>query len=251
MTGKLEGKIALVTGASSGIGLATAKAFVAEGAEVFMTGRSLPQLKLAAATIGPSAIAIRADSSQLSDLDRLFAEVRARTGRLDVIFANAGGCSRQPLGTITQEHYDEIFNSNVRGVLFTVQKALPLLPGGASIILSGSTTGSRGGPGLCVYGASKAAVRNFARSWVHDLKGRGIRVNTITPGPIHTRGLTELAGKETFQQQGLLRLLATQIPLGRIGMPEEVAQAAVFLASEDSSFVTGAELFVDGGMAQI
>lgn len=250
MTGKLNGKVALVTGGTTGIGLATAKRFAAEGAHVYITGRRRAELDAAAAEIGGSATGIQADSAKSAELDQLFAQVRAEKGRLDVLFVNAGGGSMLPLGSITEEQYEDTFSRNVKGVLFTVQKALPLLVDGASVILTSSTTSIKGTPAFSVYSASKAAVRNFARSWILDLKDRRIRVNAISPGPILTPGLTELADTPE-EKQGLLDYLASQVPLGRIGDPDEIGKAAVFLASDDSSFVNGVELFVDGGMAQI
>ena len=194
---------------------------------------------------------VRADSSKPADLESLFATIKARKGRLDVLFANAGGGEFAPLGAITEAHFDDTFARNVKGVLFTVQSALPVLADGASIILAGSTAGITGSPAFSVYGASKAAVRAFARNWILDLKDRAIRVNVLTPGPIKTGGLVDLAGPDANAQAGLLDFLASQIPLGRVGAPEEVAKAAVFLASDDASFVNGAELFVDGGIAQV
>ncbi len=248
---RLQGKIALVTGASTGIGLATAQAFADEGAKVFVTGRRSAKIEAAVAAIGPNAVGIEADSTKLADLDRVYSRIKTEAGRLDVLFANAGGGSMLPLGAITEEQYDDTFNRNVKAVLFTVQKGLPLLAEGASIILAGSTTGTTGTANFSVYSASKAAVRNFARSWILDLKGRGIRVNTLSPGPTRTTGLVELAGPDPTQQQGLLDYLATQVPLGRVGRPEEIAAAAVFLASDAASFISGIELFVDGGTAQV
>jgi NAD(P)-dependent dehydrogenase (short-subunit alcohol dehydrogenase family) len=249
MTGRLQGKIAVVTGANSGIGLGIAKRFVAEGARVFITGRRADALKTAAEQTG--ATAIQADSSNLADLDRLYEQVRNEAGRIDVLVANAGGGSMLPLGEITEEQYDDTFNRNVKGVLFTVQKALPLLVKGSSVILTGSTTSITGTPNFSVYSASKAAVRNFARNWILDLKGRGIRVNTLSPGPTETPGLVGLAGDDAAQQKGLLDYMATLVPLGRVGHVDEIAGAALFLASDDSSFVTGIELFADGGQAQV
>jgi NAD(P)-dependent dehydrogenase (short-subunit alcohol dehydrogenase family) len=248
---KLEGKVAVVTGGSLGIGLATAKAFAAEGATVFITGRRQAALDAAATSIGPNATGVRADSSKLGDLDRLFEAVKAAKGRIDVLFVAAGGGSMLPLGAITEDQYEDTFGRNVKGLIFTVQKALPLLVDGASVILTGSTTGITGTANFSVYSASKAAVRNLARSWILDLKERHIRVNVVSPGPTRTPGLVNLAGPEQANQKGLLDYLATQVPAGRVGEPEEIAKAVVFLASDDSSFVTGAELFVDGGTAQV
>ena len=251
MARKLEGKIAVVTGGTSGIGLATARQFAEEAAQVFVTGRREAELSAAVAAIGPNATGIRADSASLADLDRLYARVKAEAGRIDVLFANAGGGSFMPLGSITEEQVDDTFSRNVKGVLFTVQKALPLLVDGASVILTGSTAASTGTPGFSVYGASKAAVRAFARNWILDLKERRIRVNVIAPGPTRTPGLVGLAGDDAAAQQGLLDQLACLIPLGRVGEAEELTRAALVLASDDSSFVNGTEFFVDGGQAQI
>ncbi len=251
MSQKLNGKIAVVTGGTSGIGLATAKRFAAEGARVFITGRRKPELDAAVTAIGRAAIGVQADASKLADLDQLYQTVKAEAGRIDVLFVNAGGGSMLPLGQITEQQYADTFDRNVKGVLFTVQKALPLLQDGASVILTGSTAGIKGTPAFSVYAASKAAVRSFARNWILDLKDRRIRINTLSPGPIRTPGLVELAGPDAAQQQGLLDYMASLVPMGRVGEPEETAKAAVFLASDDSSFVNGAELFVDGGQAQI
>lgn len=253
MSKQLEGKVAVVTGGTTGIGLAAAKAFAAEGAIVYITGRRKPELDAAVAAIGPNAVGVQADSTKLADLDRLYAEVGDRHGRLDVLYANAGGGTMAALGELTEQHVDETFERNVKGVIFTVQKALPLLDkavSGASVILAGSTTSSMGTANFSVYSATKAAVRNLARSWILDLKGRAIRINTLSPGPIHTPGLVELAGPDPVHQQGLLDYLTSQLPIGRIGQPEDIAKAAVYLASDASSFVTGIELFVDGGMVQ-
>jgi NAD(P)-dependent dehydrogenase (short-subunit alcohol dehydrogenase family) len=250
MSGKLEGKVAVVTGGNSGIGLATAKRFVAEGAYVFVTGRRQPELDAAVLEIGENVMGVRGDVSDLADLDRLYATVKAKTGRIDILFANAGTAELAPLGAISEEHFDKIFNTNVKGVLFTVQKALPLMPDGGSIILNASIVASTGNPAFSVYSATKAAVRSFARTWILDLKERRIRVNAISPGPINTPGLDGLAQTEGVGEQ-LKASLTAGVPLGRFGTPDEIARAAVFLASEDSSFITGTELFVDGGAAQI
>jgi NAD(P)-dependent dehydrogenase (short-subunit alcohol dehydrogenase family) len=251
MAGKLEGKIALVTGGSSGIGLATAQRFAKEGAFVFITGRREAELEKAVASIGADqAKAIRADASNLADLDRLYEEIKKDKGRLDVLFVNAGGGSFAPLGAITEEHYDQTFNTNVKGVLFTVQKALPLIPSGGAIVLNASQVSVKGGPAFSVYSATKAAVRSFARGWTTDLKDRQIRVNVVSPGPIDTPGLSGLAQTEE-QRKGLYDYLASTVPLGRLGKPDEIAKAAVFLASDDASFVAGVELFVDGGSVQV
>lgn len=250
MSRKLEGKIAIVTGGSTGIGLATAKRFANEGAHVIVTGRRQAELDAAVSEIG-NATGIRVDSSNMAELDTLFAWVKSEKGRIDVLFVNAGGGSRLPLGSITEEQYDDTFGRNVKGVLFTVQKALPLLADGASVILTGSTAASGGTEAFSVYAASKAAVRSFARNWILDLKGRGIRVNTLSPGPTKTPGFLDLAGPDAARQQGMLDAVASRIPMGRVGEPDEIAKAAVFLASDDSSFVNGIELFVDGGKAQI
>lgn len=250
MSNKLEGKIAIVTGGTSGIGLATAKLFASEGATVYVTGRRQAELDAAVAQIG-NATGVQVDSSKVEQLNAFYQRVKAEHGRIDVLFANAGGGSMLPLGEITEAHYHDTFDRNVKGTLFTVQQALPLLAHNASVILTGSTAGSSGTPAFSVYAASKAAVRAFARNWILDLKDRNVRVNTISPGATRTPGLVELAGPDAAQQQGLLDYLAAQIPLGRVGEPEEIAKAALFLASSDASFVNGAELFVDGGQAQI
>lgn len=245
----LAGKVALVTGGTSGIGLATAKELAAQGAKVYITGRRQAELDNAVASLGGQVTGIRADASRLEDLDTVYAQIAEQAGRLDVLYANAGGGDMLPLGAITEEHFDRIFATNVRGVLFTVQKALPLLVSGSSVMLTGSTVSIKGTANFSVYSASKAAVRNFARSWALDLQGRGIRVNVVSPGPIKTPGLGELVPED--QRQGLFDALAATVPLGRIGEAEEVAKVVAFLASDAASFINAAELFVDGGMAQI
>jgi NAD(P)-dependent dehydrogenase (short-subunit alcohol dehydrogenase family) len=251
MAHRLAGKIAVVTGGTTGIGLASAKRFAAEGARVFITGRRQAELDKAVAAIGGNATGIQADSAKMADLNRLYAQVKADAGRIDILFANAGGGSNLPLGSITEEQYDNTFGRNVKGVLFTVQKALPLLVDGASVILTGSTASVVAMPAFSVYGASKAALRSFARHWTLDLKARRIRVNVLSPGPTKTPGLLDLAGDDRAAQQGMLDQMASELPLGRVADPEEIASAALFLASDDSSFVTGAELFADGGQAQV
>lgn len=251
MTLKLAHKVAVITGGSTGIGLAMAKRFVQEGATVYITGRRQAELDKAVGAIGGSVQSMRVDSADASQLQALFDYIRAQHGRLDVLVANAGGGSLLPLGQITEAHFDDTFSRNVKGTLFTVQAALPLLSKGSSVILTGSTAASSGTEAFSVYAASKAAVRAFARNWILDVKGRGIRINTLSPGPIKTPGLVELVGTDESQQQGFLDHLASLIPMGRVGDPDEIAKAAVFLASDDASFVNGIELFVDGGIAQI
>ena len=250
MSQKLSNKIALVTGGSSGIGLATAKRFVSEGAYVFVTGRRQTELDAAVKELGGNATAVRGDVANLADLDRLFDTIEQQKGRLDVLFANAGSGTLAPLGQITEEHFDNTFNLNVRGLLFTVQKALPLMPPGSAVVLNASTTSVKGTPAFSVYSATKAAVRSFARNWTLDLKERKIRVNAVSPGVVPTPGY-DLIGLTKEQVQGFVDFQVTTIPLGRVGVPDEIAKAVVFLASDDSSFVNGIELFVDGGMAQI
>jgi NAD(P)-dependent dehydrogenase (short-subunit alcohol dehydrogenase family) len=247
---KLEGKIALVTGGNSGIGFATAKQFVNEGAYVFITGRREPELAAAVKEIGRNVTGVQGDVSNLADLDRLFAQIKREKGKLDIVFANAGVFKYAPLGTITEEFHDSIFNINVKGLLFTVQKALPLLPDGASIILNASIVASKGLPANSVYSASKAAVRSFARTWTTDLKDRRIRVNAVSPGPIDTPGLSELLASSEMGRQRA-KMISNTIPLSRLGTADEIANAVVFLASDDSSYITGTELFVDGGLAQV
>ncbi len=242
--GKLEGKVAVITGATSGMALATAKLFVEEGAYVFITGRRKETLDQAVKAIGKNVTGVQADSSKLDDLDRLYATVKKEKGGIDVLFASAGGGELGPLGSITEEQFDRTFGLNVRGTLFTVQKALPLFSDGGSIILNASIAGVKGFPGAGVYSASKAAVRSFARTWTVELKDRKIRVNVLSPGTIDTAIL------DVFPQEAK-DFFVSLIPWRRMGRPEEIATAVLFLASSDSSFVTGIELFVDGGAAQI
>lgn len=243
MGNKLQGKVAVITGGTAGIGLAVAKLFAAEGAYIFITGRRKQELDDAVKTIGTNVTGVQGDVTNLADLDRLYEAVRTR-GRIDIVLANAGVGELVPLEGVTEEHFDKIFSVNVKGVLFTVQKALPLLNDGGSIVLIGSVAGVKGTPGFAVYGASKAAIRNFVRAWTIELKDRRIRSNVLSPGPIATP-LT------AAQPQDAMDKLVSSIPMGRIGEPGEVAKAALFLASDDSTFVTGTELFVDGGRAQI
>jgi NAD(P)-dependent dehydrogenase (short-subunit alcohol dehydrogenase family) len=248
--GKLEGRIALITGGNSGIGLATARQFVNEGAYVFITGRREPELAAAVKEIGSNVTGVRGDVSNLGDLDRLFAQIQREKGKLDIVFANAGGAKYVAFGSITEEHYNSIFDNNVKGLLFTVQKALSLLPDGASIILNASVLTIKGLPAYSLHSVTKAAVRSFARTWTTDLKSRRIRVNAVSPGPIDTPGMNALAASTGAGEQRL-RMLADGVPLGRLGTPDEVAKAVVFLASDDSSYITGTDLFVDGGFAQV
>jgi NAD(P)-dependent dehydrogenase (short-subunit alcohol dehydrogenase family) len=247
---RLEGKVALITGGTSGIGLATAKQFVNEGAYVYISGRRDTELAAAVKEIGKNVTGIQGDVSNLGDLDRLFAQIKREKGKLDIVFANAGVATYAAFGKITEEHFDSIFGINVKGLLFTVQKALPLLPDGASIILNASIVGSKGLPANSVYSATKAAIRSFARTWTTDLKDRRIRVNAVSPGPIDTPGLNNLVASTGAGEQRL-KAISSNVPLGRLGTPDEIAKAVVFLASDDSSYVTGTELFVDGGFAQV
>ncbi len=243
MTEVLAGKVAVVTGASSGIGLAIARRFAAEGARVFLAGRRQEPLDAAVAEIGPAATGVRTDVSVQTDLDDLYAVVREEAGRIDVLVANAGSGVPQPLGEITEEAIDATFGTNVKGTIFTVQKALPLLSDGASIVVTGSTNALSPGTSLATYGASKAAVRNLVRSWALSAQERKFRVNVLTPGPTETPGLVGAVGPD--------HQLASEVPLGRIGRPDEIAAVATFLASDASSFVNGADWFVDGGHAQV
>ena len=247
---KLDGKVALVTGGNSGIGFATAREFVDEGAYVFVTGRREKELEAAVKAIGRNVTGVRADVSNSEDLDRLFSQIRSEKGKVDIVFANAGAAKYAPLGQISEELYQSIFEVNVKGVLFTVQKALPLIPDGGSIILNASIVASKGLPANSIYSASKAAVRSFARTWTTDLKDRHIRVNVVSPGSTETEGLRELLGSSEVGRHRL-KAISASVPLGRLGKPQEVARAVVFLASDDSSYVTGTELFVDGGFAQV
>jgi len=242
---RLQGKTAVVTGGGTGIGLGAAKRFVDEGAFVYLFGRRQEPLDAALAQLGSSARAVRGSVTDLSDLDRLYATVKAERGGLDILFANAGTGSFAPLGEITVEHYDQIFDVNVKGLVFTVQKALPLMTKGSSIILTGSSTGVMGTPQFSIYSATKAAIRNLARSWALDLRGTGIRVNVLSPGPTKTELALEVVGEEAFDALG------SATPIGRVGDPSETGAVAAFLASSDSSFMTGGEVFVDGGLAQV
>jgi NAD(P)-dependent dehydrogenase (short-subunit alcohol dehydrogenase family) len=245
MTSKLSGKVAVVTGGSAGIGLGIAKRFAEEGARVFITGRRQSELDKAVTAIGGGAAAVQGDISKLDDLDRIYATIKDKAGHIDVLAVNAGYYEFARLGEITEEHFDKTFNVNVRGLLFTVQKALPLLAEGASVILTGSIATIKGFPSLSIYSASKAAVRSFARSWIADLRGRGIRINVMSPGTVETPGLANLMTAEQKAEAAAL------VPLGRIGTPDDLGKAAMFLASDDSAYITGIELFVDGGAAQI
>jgi NAD(P)-dependent dehydrogenase (short-subunit alcohol dehydrogenase family) len=241
--GKLDGKAAVITGGTAGIGLATAKLFAAEGARVFITGRHQEELDHAVSEIGGNVTGVQGDVANPADLDHLYETVRAK-GRIDIVFANAGVGEFVPLEAVTEAHYDKIFDTNVKGVLFAVQKALPVLNDGGSIILTGSVASAKGTPAFAVYGASKAAIRNFVSGWTVELKDRRIRSNVLSPGPIATSLIVA-------QPQDAIDKIVSTVPMGRVGEPAEVAKAALFLASDDSSFVTGIELFVDGGRAQI
>jgi NAD(P)-dependent dehydrogenase (short-subunit alcohol dehydrogenase family) len=248
--GKLNGKIALITGGNSGMGLATAKTFVAEGAKVIITGRRQKDLDEAVKLLGANATGLQGDVANMADLDRLFAVIKDKFGHLDILFANAGIGELAPLGHVTEEHFDKQFNVNVKGLFFTVQKALPLLRDGSSIILNASIAGYKGMEAFSVYSATKAAVRSFARSWTVDLKARKIRVNAISPGPIETPIFGKM-GLSADQAQGFKDAMPIMVPMGRMGSGEEIAKTVLYLASDDSSYVTGIDLSVDGGMAQV
>jgi NAD(P)-dependent dehydrogenase (short-subunit alcohol dehydrogenase family) len=247
MTGKLDGKVALITGGGTGIGLATAKEFASEGAHVYITGRRKPALDAAAASVGDHVTAIPGDVTKPADLDRIYGQIKKEEGHLDIVFANAGVVDHAPVGSITEEHFDRIFDINVKGVVFTAQKALPLMRDGGTIILTGSDAGSKGLAEMSVYSATKAAVRSFARTWTMDLKDRGIRVNVVSPGPIETPMIADAF----TDRPGELKAIMSQVAMGRLGRPEELAKVVTFLASDDSSFMTGDEVFVDGGAAQV
>jgi NAD(P)-dependent dehydrogenase (short-subunit alcohol dehydrogenase family) len=248
---RLEGRVALVTGGNSGIGLATAQRFAAEGAQVFITGRRQAELDAAVTQIGGNTVGVQGDVANLANLDRLYDTIKQQTGRLDILFANAGVGEFVPLAQITEAHFDKTFGINVKGTLFTVQKALPLMPDGASIVINGSMTSIKGTPAFSVYAATKAAMRSFARPWSVDLKDRKIRVNVVSPGTVITPGYTNALGLSDEQIAQIEAQTAATAPLGRAGTPDEIDKAVVFLASDDSSYITGIELFVDGGMAQI
>jgi len=249
--GKLTGKIALVTGGNSGIGLATAKRFVAEGAYVYITGRRQQNLDDAVKEIGSNVTGIQGDVAKLSDLDKVFEQIKREKGKLDVLFANAGWGEFITLGNYTEEHFDGTFNTNVKGLVFTVQKALPLLPDGATIILNASIVSVKGIPAFGVYNATKAAVRSFARTWTAELKDRKIRVNVVSPGPINTPAITMITGNDPAAEEAFKAQMSSGVPLGRMGESDEIAKAVVFLASDDSSYVAGVELFVDGGYVAV
>lgn len=248
---RLQGKVALITGGSSGLGLATAQRFVAEGAQVFITGRRKDVVDLAVKEIGANVTGIQGDVAKLADLDQLYDVIREKAGRLDILFANAGGGAFVPLAEVTEEHFDKYFGINVKGTLFTVQKALPLMTAGGAIVINGSMVSIKGFPAFGVYAATKAALRSFVRTWTMDLKGTNIRVNVVSPGTVVTPGYKSELGLTDEQIEGFKDQASANTPLGRTGTPDEIAKAVVFLASDDSSFVNGVELFVDGGAAQI
>lgn len=248
---KHAGKIALITGGSSGLGLATAKRLAREGAKVFISGRRQAELDSAVAEIGHGASGIRGDIANAGDLDHVYSTIKAAAGRLDILFANAGGGEFAPLGAITEAQFDKYFDINVKGTLFTVQKALPLMPAGSAIVLTGSMVSIKGAPAFGVYAATKAALRSFARTWASDLKGRDIRVNVVAPGTVVTPGYKSELGLSDEQIAQFVEHVSNLAPLGRAGLPDEVAKAVSFLASDDASYITGVELFVDGGQAQI
>ena len=250
MSGRVESKVAVVTGGTSGIGLATAKLLAAEGAKVFVTGRRAPELAAAVEQIGHGAVGVQGDASRLEDLDRLFSTVKEQAGRLDILFANAGTAEHLTLEQVTESQFDTGFSANVKGVFFCMQKALPLMPDGAAVVLNASMWTIKGIPGFGVLSASKAAVRSLARTWANEFRARRIRVNVVSPGPVHTPSIERATGGRENAEQ-LLAELSKDIPLGRAGKPEEIAKAVLFLASEDASYVNGAELFVDGGMVQV
>lgn len=251
MNTRLNGKIALVTGGTSGIGFASAMELANEGAKVYITGRRQAELDAAVKVIGRGVVGIRGDVTKSDDLQALAHTIKTNDGHLDILFANAGGGTMAPLGEITEQHFDDTFNRNVKALVFTVQTMLPLIRTGGSIVLTGSIAGSKGTAAFSIYSASKAAVRSLARSWVLDLKERKIRVNVVSPGSTRTVGLAELGGESKEAQDGLLDYLTSLVPMGRLGEPAEIAKAVAFLASDDSSFINGSELFADGGQAQI
>jgi NAD(P)-dependent dehydrogenase (short-subunit alcohol dehydrogenase family) len=247
MPGKLDGKVALITGGGTGIGLATAKEFAHEGAEVYITGRRKPELDAAATSIGPGVTAIQGDVTKPKDLDRIYGQIGQEKGHVDIVFANAGIGELAPFGSITEDHFDRVFGTNVKGLVFTAQKALPLMSDGGTIIMTGSEASIKGFPDTSVYSATKAAVRSFARTWTTDLKDRGIRVNVVSPGPVQTEMLSD-----TFASQPeAMDEVTSTVSMGRLGRPEELAKTVTFLASDDASFITGDEIFVDGGGAQV
>ena len=250
MSGRVENKIALVTGGTSGIGLATATLLAAEGAKVFVTGRRSPELAAAVEQIGHGAVGIQGDVSKLGDLDRLFTVVREQEGRLDILFANAGTAEHLTIEQVSESQFEAGFSANVKGVFFCMQRALPLMPDGAAVVLNASMWTIKGIPGFAMLSASKAAVRSFARTWANEFRQRRIRVNVVSPGPVHTPSIEKATGGRDNAERLLLEL-SKDIPLGRPGKPDEIAKAVVFLASEDASYVNGVELFVDGGMVQI